>query len=151
MSYDITLVDKGFYRSPRPTKEQLAQWKLVYGIGCVINLEGDSPDAVACKKTDCAQLCIDESYMGMSGIKRPAADFVREAVYLIQWNRKKGISTLAHCLHGVDRTGIVCGGYRIIVQDWDVEKAWQEALSFGLHWMAHFWWRKTFEELKGGN
>ena len=150
MSYLITKVDEGFYRSPRPTKDQLAQWKLTYGIGAILNLEGDAPEAVRIEKTDCNQLGIDESYMRWSGVNRPSVEAVIEGVELIRANQKAKIITLGHCLHGVDRTGILCAGYHIIYEGWDVEKAWQEAISFGLHWYVYWWWRKTLVELKGG-
>lgn len=40
-----------------------------------------------------------------------------------------------HCFHGADRTGAVCAIYRIIVQNWDKEKAIKEMKKKGLH----FW------------
>ncbi len=40
-----------------------------------------------------------------------------------------------HCFHGADRTGAVCAIYRIIVQNWDKEKAIAEMKMKGLH----FW------------
>ena len=39
-----------------------------------------------------------------------------------------------HCFHGADRTGAVCAIYRIIVQNWDKEKAIAEMRKKGLHW-----------------
>lgn len=42
--------------------------------------------------------------------------------------------TYVHCFHGVDRTGVVCAMYRIIVEGWPKEKAIQEMKHKGLHW-----------------
>ena len=39
-----------------------------------------------------------------------------------------------HCFHGADRTGAVCAIYRIIVQNWDKERAIAEMKKRGLHW-----------------
>ncbi len=39
-----------------------------------------------------------------------------------------------HCFHGADRTGAVCAIYRIIVQNWDKERAIAEMRKKGLHW-----------------
>ncbi len=39
-----------------------------------------------------------------------------------------------HCFHGADRTGAVCAIYRIIVQNWDKERAILEMKKRGLHW-----------------
>jgi protein-tyrosine phosphatase len=150
MSYDITLVDKGFWRSPRPTKDQLELWKRLYGIASVLNLEGDAPDAVGCEKGMCDQLHIDESYIAMSGVQRPSANALREAVNFIQIEQATNTPVLVHCLHGVDRTGMVCAAYRIVKQGWTVEQAWAEALAKGMH-RIYFWWKNSLEELKGGN
>lgn len=38
-----------------------------------------------------------------------------------------------HCLHGQDRTGIVCAAYRVKVQNWKVDDAINEMYSMGFH------------------
>lgn len=149
MAYNITRVAPMLYRSPRPTREQLAAWIMTYGLGAVLNLEGDAPDAVSKEKTDCFSLNIDESFIAMSGIQRPSANALREAVAFIMANQTTKTPILVHCLHGVDRTGMVCAAYRIMTQGWTVEQAWAEALRFGLHWYLYFWWKSSLTELKG--
>ena len=42
--------------------------------------------------------------------------------------------TYVHCFHGVDRTGVVCAMYRIIIENWPKEKAIREMKKRGLHW-----------------
>jgi len=37
-----------------------------------------------------------------------------------------------HCQFGCDRTGLVCGGWRIIYDYWDGETALKEAVAFGM-------------------
>lgn len=46
----------------------------------------------------------------------------------------KARPAFVHCFHGADRTGAVCAIYRIIVQNWDKEKAIAEMKRKGLHW-----------------
>jgi len=46
-----------------------------------------------------------------------------------------------HCFHGADRTGAVVAIYRIIVENWDKEKAIAEMKRKGLHW-----WHKNLIE-----
>jgi protein tyrosine/serine phosphatase len=41
-----------------------------------------------------------------------------------------------HCQKGEDRTGMVVGLYRVLVQKWSAEDAWAEMLKFGYH--PHF-------------
>lgn len=48
-------------------------------------------------------------------------------------NPKNG-PTYVHCFHGVDRTGLMCAIYRVIVQGWPKEKAIEEMKKKGLHW-----------------
>lgn len=38
---------------------------------------------------------------------------------------------LIHCTHGRDRTGFVCAAWRILVNKWPVEKAWNEMKQYG--------------------
>jgi tyrosine-protein phosphatase SIW14 len=38
-----------------------------------------------------------------------------------------------HCEKGEDRTGMVIGLYRVLVQKWAPEDAWNEMLKFGFH------------------
>ncbi|MBM3193889.1 MAG: hypothetical protein FJZ59_06650 [Chlamydiae bacterium] len=49
-----------------------------------------------------------------------------------------------HCFHGADRTGAVCAIYRIIVQNWDKEKAIKEMQKKGLH----FWHTNMIEYIQ---
>lgn len=38
---------------------------------------------------------------------------------------------LIHCTHGRDRTGFVCAAWRILVNKWPLEKAWDEMKQYG--------------------
>lgn len=38
-----------------------------------------------------------------------------------------------HCLHGLDRTSLVVGMYRVMIQNWSVHVAYQEMLVYGFH------------------
>ena len=42
-----------------------------------------------------------------------------------------------HCFHGADRTGAVVAIYRIILQNWDKDRAIAEMKRKGLHWWHH--------------
>jgi len=44
-----------------------------------------------------------------------------------------GTPTLVHCLHGNDRTGVLCAFYRVLVQGWSRARAWDEAILQGFH------------------
>lgn len=38
-----------------------------------------------------------------------------------------------HCLHGMDRTGLMCALYRMHVHDWTYENAYDEMIEHGFH------------------
>lgn len=38
---------------------------------------------------------------------------------------------LVHCQSGVDRTGIACAAYRMAVDGWSLEEAWEELQCYG--------------------
>ena len=40
--------------------------------------------------------------------------------------RRPDCKVVVHCLHGMDRTGLVCAAYRIIVDRWPAAAAWDE-------------------------
>ncbi len=43
------------------------------------------------------------------------------------------LGTYVHCEHGQDRTGLIIGAYRVKVEHWTKEQAYQEMLRFGFH------------------
>jgi len=55
-----------------------------------------------------------------------------------------------HCVHGNDRTGLVAALYRVFVQHWEPQRAFDEMVANGFHpaltgltsyWMRHVAWR----------
>lgn len=46
---------------------------------------------------------------------------------------QKNFPLFAHCLHGMDRTGLMIGVYRLKVSDWSFEDTVAEMLKFGFH------------------
>ena len=47
---------------------------------------------------------------------------------------RKHMPAFVHCFHGADRTGAVIAIYRIILQNWDKDRAIAEMKVKGLHW-----------------
>lgn len=46
-----------------------------------------------------------------------------------------------HCRKGKDRTGLVIAAYRVTVEGWTFEDAYQEMKKYGFH-SYFFWWKK---------
>ena len=59
------------------------------------------------------------------------------------------VPVFVHCLHGADRTGVVVGAYRVVVQGWSREEAVAEMTGggFGYHgiWKKPVAWLETFD------
>ncbi|HUV86117.1 MAG TPA: hypothetical protein VMX79_03305, partial [bacterium] len=53
-----------------------------------------------------------------------------------------------HCHAGVDRTGFVVAAYRVKVEGWTPEKAYEEMARLGFHSFL-FWWPGAFFEYVG--
>lgn len=60
---------------------------------------------------------------------------IAQALYAIEQGEKQG-AVLVHCYHGSDRTGLVVGMYRIIMQNWSIADAERELREGGYGYHA---------------
>lgn len=55
-----------------------------------------------------------------------------------------------HCKHGQDRTGLLIGLYRVLVQQWSPEKAYNEMVELGFHpeytALTDYFWKRVSAE-----
>lgn len=60
---------------------------------------------------------------------------VAAALWEIEQRTRHNKTVLVHCKHGADRTGMVMAMYRIVYQNWSLEKARKEMVDgpFGFH------------------
>lgn len=91
---------------------------------------------------------------GITFLHRPMDDvlatspaILRETVKEIRELERKGLVYI-HCLHGVDRTGIVCALYRVKIQGWTVDDAIREMYTMGFHKFPYEWlgWVRDLRE-----
>jgi hypothetical protein len=61
----------------------------------------------------------------------PPKNKVIATVHKIMELLKDGQSVAVHCTHGVDRTGLVIGAFRILHQKWSLERVQAERYLFG--------------------
>lgn len=71
-------------------------------------------------------------HLQLGDLLPPSVDELRAAVHLVQHLLTIG-PTYIHCLHGVDRTGMVVAAYRIAVEGRSFEEARDEMFSKGFH------------------
>lgn len=134
----MTLVDKNLWRGPRPTQDDLKQFKHV------ISLEEGWFEFFHGKVRQEQNWCLDA---GIEFCHQPMSDFfapTKDQLYgLLRPIRRCMMSegqTLVHCLHGEDRTGIVIAAYRIVVQKWNLTTATDEMYAKGFHKFPYGWW-----------
>ena len=59
---------------------------------------------------------------------KPSAQRIRGIVTDISAAEKP---VFVHCLHGEDRTGLVIGAYRMLVERWSFDRAYAEMIAHG--------------------
>lgn len=61
----------------------------------------------------------------------PSIEKVKATVKSITDIMSTGDSVAVHCTHGIDRTGLVIGAFRIITQKWTMEQVQAERYTYG--------------------
>lgn len=121
----IVRVEEGIYRGPRLNNLSGLQ---TFKIRTILNLEDDAA-AVRKEGETAKQLGISMINIPMSEIFRPKATDLLRAVKIIE--DKESHPVYVHCLHGRDRTGFVIAAYKMMLDGWPMEKAYQEAVDSG--------------------
>ncbi|MGP8152849.1 MAG: fused DSP-PTPase phosphatase/NAD kinase-like protein [Smithella sp.] len=132
--YNFYKISGNLYRSAQPTEDGIAQLvdpKVGIKIKTIIDLREFHGDAIpiAASKLRIEQVPMNA---GEEDLKVIDKDVIK--VMKILSNLKNG-PFLIHCLHGSDRTGLMCAMYRIIYQKWTKDKAIDEMVNggYGFH------------------
>ncbi|MDM8523408.1 dual specificity protein phosphatase family protein [Desulfococcaceae bacterium HSG8] len=120
-------VSDRLYRSAQPTSEGMKELAS-NGIATIINLRrfhDDEDEAKGCE--------FDLKHVKMNAWNIHDEQVVK-ALKLIKDSKKP---VLVHCMHGADRTGLICAMYRIIFENWPKEEALDEMVNggYGYHSM----------------
>lgn len=114
-------ISEHLYRSAQPSPEGMKELA-AYGIATVVNLRNFHDD-----KDEAEGLPLDLKRVGMNSWDI-RDDLVIKALRLIRDSRKP---VLVHCMHGADRTGLICAIHRIVFQGWSKTEALDEMLNGG--------------------
>ena len=141
-------VDKGLYRGPRPTNfDDLKAKKISLTIclqsGIFEFFKNDEYEDDALREL----YAIKRLNYKMSDFVGPTAKQLRGIVAVIEARLGYGSTILVHCAKGVDRTGLVCGAYRILVQGWTYDAAVYEMDRLGFHKIPYQLWKRALREL----
>jgi hypothetical protein len=123
-NFAVVDAQHNIYRGAQPTTK--AQWDYLYSIGAtnVIKLddEREGADEVSLRfNVDAVPISDLEQ---MVGLPRSYLSTIVDSVHP---------NTYVHCLHGEDRTGIVCACYHVQAQHWSKAEAQRDMLSRGFH------------------
>jgi protein tyrosine/serine phosphatase len=102
------------------------------GINVIVNLRARNRDKKTLSKIPNSR--IDSIHVPLLPF-RPTESSVID--FLKIFDTRENIKVFVHCFHGVDRTGLMCAMYRIVVQGWDKQSAISEMKRNGFH----FWQR----------
>jgi protein tyrosine phosphatase (PTP) superfamily phosphohydrolase (DUF442 family) len=124
---NFSQVDAHVFRGAQPPYSAFADLAAM-GVKAVVNLRepGDGPPDEEFWVTKAGMKYIS---LPMSGISAPTEARLHEILSVIA--AVVG-PVFVHCQFGCDRTGIVCGGWRVAYDGWTGEKALQEAVAFGM-------------------
>ena len=116
-------VDDFLYRSAQPSEEAFVALA-DFGIKTVLSLRAEFDESAIVEAAGLKSITI-----------RMSAWYIKDedivAALQIMQKASKDNPLLVHCLHGADRTGVVIAAYRIIIQNWEKEKAIEEMRKGG--------------------
>jgi tyrosine-protein phosphatase SIW14 len=150
---NFSQVTQGIFRGGHPDNAALDTLKGM-GIISIVDLEVD--DLIEALPWQILQEVHGTGARGITLLRFPISAF--EAA-ISPWFDKKINSILAvladskkkplyvHCKHGQDRTGLVIGLERVLLEGWSPSRAYAEMLKIGFHpdflGLKDYFWRKT--------
>lgn len=137
----MKLVANNLYRGARPKSAT----HISGAVQTVICLQSGFRNLLtndAYERTFLADYDIKEYRIHCSDIWPPQRWHVETFLRKVQAAERDGKKVLVHCMSGVDRTGFMCAVYRMRVQGWKFEQAYDEWVSEGRHFW-YDWWKKA--------
>jgi protein tyrosine/serine phosphatase len=130
-------VDPGrLYRSGRLNAAAIRELQ-AKGIQAIVSLE-DYDAATAQREAAMARAAgMTHTWYPMSGYDAPTVEQLRGALDAIAATGDKKV--VVHCFRGADRTGMVVGAYRVVVQGWSPDDAIAEMRALGHLSDLYFW------------
>lgn len=121
-------VNAGLYRGGRPTGGDFS-YLVSKGIKTVISLE--VPSTVSRERRQVTGKKMKFISIPLSVYYSPTDHEINQ---LLQYLQDPALQPIfIHCMHGEDRTGLIMGLYRVEVDKWDPDVAYQEMLKMGFH------------------
>ncbi len=143
----IRYVASRLWRGPRPV--DLEELKNI-GITAILSLQYGWMEVFSGKLYAEDELArtsdIDLIHVRLSDFFAPSEAQVIQCFEAIAAAQARG-PVYIHCKHGVDRTGFICAAYRVLMNNWSVDRAVEEWKLIGFHGWFYFWWESAFRKL----
>jgi protein tyrosine/serine phosphatase len=120
-------VDDFLYRGGQPNEEGLIRLKRLE-IKTIVSLRGENEELIV-EKRIASQLGIDFINIPLSIYRRPTDEEAIEFLDIVIDKNRQPV--FVHCESGRDRTGAFVALYRVVVQDWMIKQAYNEAKELG--------------------
>ena len=142
MAFEFEQATKGIYRGSQPVTKEAYKIILDHGVETIIKLNKEHAAFERSwafkKRIDLYEIILSEYWSPDPNILRHIAMSLKDC----------GKSVFIHCLHGHDRTGYAVAAYRMLVQGWTFEQAYDECKREGHKWLFYFWWPKALKKLE---
>jgi tyrosine-protein phosphatase SIW14 len=126
---NLVRVNENIERGGRPSASDVDALAR-QNIRTIINLENNS-NAIAREKRQAAALGINYIESPMSWKTRPSDAQVDALMRALQ--DQNNFPIFIHCMHGEDRTGLIVGLYRVLVEKMAPKEAYAEMIRLGFH------------------
>ncbi len=117
------------FRGGRATQQGLNYLKQA-GFKTIINLENDSK-AINAEAAYAKKIGLQMYSSPLSWTKPPNDAQINNIIAALQ--NPNMYPVFVHCHYGKDRTGMIIGLYRVLVQGWDPRDAYAEMIKYGFH------------------
>lgn len=142
---NFKVVDSGaLYRGAVPGEDGVRELKRM-GIKSIINLQ-DWPEPIAGEESQADTLRFSFLHAPINMLLPVKDDRVNKVISYLRV--PSHLPAFIHCLHGEDRTGMVVGLYRVFVDGWSPEAAYQEMLENNFH-PSYFFLDRYFKNKTG--
>jgi len=140
----IRPIDTYVFCGPRPKTQADLDEILKLGVKHFVSLQTGAYEALHDDAYE--QAGVERVQISCSDIMPPTKDNTIRVIRSLRFCQTVEAPVFFHCLHGRDRTGWMVAAYRIIAQGWTEERALEEYLNHGLHWVYRFWWPRVFRK-----
>lgn len=100
------------------------------GIKSIVNLREEN-NSIEAESALCKKLGLDYFSIPLRPFDIPGDEKVEAFLNLCSLEAHRPL--FVHCLHGMDRTGLMIGLYRMQDKGWTYEMAYEEMLKYGFH------------------